>query len=452
MARLFGTDGIRGKANEYPLTPEMVVQIGQSIATTFGERPDAHIVIGADTRVSGDMVVTAIISGICSCGVNVLNAGIIPTPAIAYLTAHTDSAVAGIVISASHNPYFDNGIKVFDGNGFKLSDEIEADIERRIMDDGQDGLAQPEREIGRMVQFSDAEDRYLGFLRQCLPGNRDMSQLKMVIDCANGATYRVAPALFSSLGINVTALFIDPDGKNINADCGSEHTHALAEKVVETKADIGLAFDGDGDRLAVVDETGRALTGDQVLAVCANDLKSRGRLKNNRVVNTVMSNIGLATALNRLDIGYETADVGDRRVMEKMRATGAILGGEDSGHIIFMDRHSTGDGLLSALRLLEAMARQGKPLSELAGIMTVAPQTLVNVPVSSKPDLNTLAPLKQVISYVESELGSQGRVLVRYSGTQPMCRVMVEGPSMEITEQYCQKIAEVVSETIGDAS
>ncbi len=452
MARLFGTDGIRGKANEYPLTPEMIVQIGRSIAMVFGNRPDAHIVVGADTRISGDMVVSAINSGVCSCGVNVLHAGIIPTPAIAYLTARSDLAVAGIVISASHNPYADNGIKVFDGNGYKLSDQIESDIENRIMTDDTDNLAQPDREIGRIIQLSDAEDRYLGFLRQCGSGNPDMSHLNIVIDCANGATYRTAPALFSSLGIDATVMFTDPDGLNINTDCGSEHTDDLAKMVTRMGADIGLAFDGDGDRLAVVDETGRKLTGDQVLAICAADLKIQNRLTNNLIVNTVMSNIGLTTALNRLGIDHETADVGDRRVMEKMKATGAILGGEDSGHIIFMDQHSTGDGLLSALRLMAAVVRQKKPLSELAGIMAVAPQTLVNVTVSSKPDLNTLAPLQKVISQVEAKLGAQGRVLVRYSGTQPMCRVMVEGPNPEMTDQYCHQIAEVVLKTIGKAS
>ncbi|RTZ98296.1 MAG: phosphoglucosamine mutase [Deltaproteobacteria bacterium] len=450
MAKLFGTDGIRGKANTYPLTPEMIVRIGQSIAGTFGDRPDAHIIVGADTRVSGDMIASAISSGICSCGINVLHAGIIPTPAVAWLTAQTPSAVAGIVISASHNPYFDNGIKVFDSHGFKLTDQIEADIENRILDGGADqNRSQANREIGHVIQLSDAEKRYLGFLRRCWAGKPAVSGLKLVIDCANGATCRVAPALFSSLKIDVTALFTDPDGRNINSDCGSEHTGILARKVIEAGADVGLAFDGDGDRLAVVDETGRRLTGDQVLAICADDLKTEGRLVNNRVVNTVMSNIGLAAALTRLGIDHETADVGDRRVMEKMKATGAILGGEDSGHIIFLDQHSTGDGLLSALRLMAAMIRQKKPLSELAGIMTVAPQILVNVSVSSKPDLNTLAPLQQAISQVESELGSQGRVLVRYSGTQPMCRVMVEGPDSEITEKYCHQIADVVSRTIG---
>ncbi len=452
MARLFGTDGIRGRANADPLSPEMIVRVGRAIAMTLGGRSDAHIVVGADTRESGDMISSALISGICACGVHVSHAGIIPTPAVAHLTARIDSAMAGVVISASHNPYFDNGIKVFDGNGYKLSDGVEADIERRILDDGTEEIARSDQKLGRIVPLSDAEERYLEFLRLCWPENRDPHHLKLVIDCANGATYRVAPALFSSLGFDVTALFVDPDGRNINADCGSEHPRLLAEKVTGMGADIGLAFDGDGDRLAVVDDTGRKLTGDQVLAICAADLKSEGRLKNNRVVSTVMSNIGLATALNQLGIDHEVADVGDRRVMEKMKATGAILGGEDSGHIIFMDQHSTGDGLLSALRLISAMIRQNKPLSALAGIMTVAPQVLVNVPVSSKPDLDSLVPLQQVVSRVESELNTQGRVLVRYSGTQPMCRVMVEGPGREMTEKCCKEIAEVVSETIGNAS
>ena len=451
MGRIFGTDGIRGKANHYPLTPEMIIRIGRSVATVFGDRPGAHILIGADTRVSGDMIVSAIKSGICSCGVNVLNAGILPTPGIAYLTANTEIAVAGIVISASHNPYFDNGIKVFDGNGYKLSDRVEAEIESCIPDEGLDN-AISNQEIGRIIQLSDAEDRYLDFLRQCWPKKHDLGGLKLVIDCANGATYRIAPILFESLGAEVTSLFIHPDGKNINADCGSEHTRTLAQKVVETGADLGVAFDGDGDRLALVDETGHSLTGDQVLASLANHLKSQGQLRNNLVVNTVMSNLGLTMALDRMGIGHEPADVGDRRVMEKMRANGAVLGGEDSGHIIFLDQHTTGDGLLSALRLMEVMVTQKKPLSKLSHIMTVAPQALINVSVSSKPDLDEVEPIKKIILQVKSDLNGQGRVLVRYSGTQPMCRVMVEGPNSEITERYCRKIADVVSKTIGGTS
>ena len=452
MGRIFGTDGIRGKANHYPLTPKMIIRIGRSVATVFGNQPRAHILIGADTRASGDMIVSAINSGICSCGVNVLHAGIIPTPGIAYLSSNTDTAVAGIVISASHNPYFDNGIKVFDGNGYKLSDQIEAKIESGILDEGSDKTAKPNQEIGRIIQLPDAEDQYLDFLCQCWPKKHELDGLKLVIDCANGATYQIAPVLFESLGADVTSLFIHPDGKNINAQYGSEHTRVLAQKVRETGADLGVAFDGDGDRLAAVDETGHVLTGDQILAICANYLKSQGQLRNNMVVSTIMSNIGLTMALDRMGIDHETTDVGDRRVMEKMRATGAVLGGEDSGHIIFLDQHTTGDGLLSALRLMEVMVRQVKPLSKLSRIMTVAPQALINVAVNSKPDLNEVAPIQQIISQAKSDLNGQGRVLVRYSGTQPLCRVMVEGPTSELTERYCRKIADVVSNTIGGTS
>jgi len=333
----------------------------------------------------------------------------------------------------------------------RKSVESSAEIESCIPDEGLDN-AISNQEIGRIIQLSDAEDRYLDFLRQCWPKKHDLGGLKLVIDCANGATYRIAPILFESLGAEVTSLFIHPDGKNINADCGSEHTRTLAQKVVETGADLGVAFDGDGDRLALVDETGHSLTGDQVLASLANHLKSQGQLRNNLVVNTVMSNLGLTMALDRMGIGHETADVGDRRVMEKMRANGAVLGGEDSGHIIFLDQHTTGDGLLSALRLMEVMVTQKKPLSKLSHIMTVAPQALINVSVSSKPDLDEVEPIKKIILQVKSDLNGQGRVLVRYSGTQPMCRVMVEGPNSEITERYCRKIADVVSNTIGGTS
>jgi len=452
MGRIFGTDGIRGKANAYPLTPEIIIRIGRSVATVLCDQPEAHILLGTDTRISGDMIVSSIISGVCSCGINVLHAGILPTPGIAFLTANTDKAVAGMVISASHNPYFDNGIKVFDGNGYKLSDRIEAEIERCILDEGPVSGATPDQEIGRIIQIPDAEDRYLDFLHQCWPKKHDLDGLKLVIDCANGATSRVAQALFLSLGADVTALFIHPDGKNINDDCGSEHTGVLAKKVMEAGADIGVAFDGDGDRLAVVDETGLVLTGDQTLAICANYLKSQGQLRKNMVVNTVMSNIGLTMALDRMGIDHQTADVGDRRVMEKMKSTGAILGGEDSGHIIFLDQHTTGDGLLSALRLMEVMVRQDQPLSKLSGIMTVAPQALINVSVKSKPDLMEVTAIKQIISQVESALNGQGRVLVRYSGTQPLCRVMVEGPTPNLTDRYCRMIAQVVAKTIGESS
>lgn len=451
MGQLFGTDGIRGEANRYPLVPEVIVRIGQAIAVALGDQKEVCMVVGGDTRISSSMIVSSINSGLCSWGVDVLHAGTIPTPAVACLTA-ADTPAAGIVISASHNPYGDNGIKIFDKDGYKLSDEIEARIEEIVLNGNSKNEMRSGREIGRVIPLVDAEKRYLDFLLQSCPDQNDLKGLKLVIDCANGATSRIAPVLFESLGVEVTSLFIHPDGKNINAGCGSEHSRVVARKVKETGADLGVAFDGDGDRLVAVDETGQVLTGDQILSIFAHDLKSEGRLRNNIVISTVMSNIGLSLALNRMGIDHKVANVGDRRVMEMMRAEGAVLGGEDSGHIILLDRHTTGDGLLSALCLLDVMVRRNKPLSELTRIMTVFPQTLLNVTVSEKPDLSTLMPVQKVISEVNSDLREEGRVLVRYSGTQPMCRIMVEGPSSELTEKYCRKIAEVVLNTIGNTS
>lgn len=450
MGKLFGTDGIRGKANQYPLIPSLITRIGQAVATVLGNRKeDACIIVGTDTRISSGMIESSINSGICSCGINVLHAGVIPTPGVAYLTAQTDSAMGGVVISASHNPFFDNGIKIFGGDGYKLPDQTEAAFEQLILGEDSALFPQSSQVIGQIASMPDADTRFLTFLQSFGLKNGDLKGLKLVIDCANGATHRIAPVLFKTMGANVTTLFSDPDGKNINENCGSEHTTVLSRRVVAAGADMGVAFDGDGDRLAAVDENGRVLTGDQVIAILANDYKSQGQLQNNLVVSTIMSNIGLTLALGRLGIDHQTADVGDRRVMEKMRTAGAVLGGEDSGHIILLDRHTTGDGLLSAIRLMEVMVRARQSLSSLAEIMVVAPQALISVPVQSKPDLRLIEPIQRVIKEVGSALKDKGRVLVRYSGTQPLCRIMVEGETKKVTEMYCQKIAQVVSKTIG---
>ncbi len=449
MGQLFGTDGIRGAANAFPLVPSFIALIGQAVAHMLGNaKPGGTIIVGTDTRESGDMIEAAITAGICAQGMDVVRTGILPTPGVAYLAAEMSRAVGGIVISASHNPHYDNGIKVFDKNGYKLSDEMETRIEKMIGEDiiPKDQSSQP---IGRIKTMPEADTKYLSFLQEKFSEDCDARSVKMVIDCANGATSGIAPLLFDTLGIEVSALFIRPDGKNINDQCGSEHPMILSEKVVEVGADIGVAFDGDGDRLIAVDETGRALTGDQILAILAKDYKTQNRLNNNILVSTVMSNLGLGLALHALAIDHQTADVGDRRVMEKMRASGAVLGGEDSGHIILLDHHTTGDGLLSALKLLEVMVRSGRSLSELARIMTVAPQVLINVPVASKPDLATIEPIQKVIAKVETEMKDKGRVLVRYSGTQSLCRVMVEGTAEDVTNRYCNEIADVVAKTLG---
>jgi phosphoglucosamine mutase len=450
MGRLFGTDGIRGVANEYPLTAEAVFRIGRAVALFFGAAAiPTKIIIGKDTRQSGDMIEDALVSGICSVGADACLIGILPTPAVAYLASSTD-ATAGIVVSASHNPYYDNGIKIFDGDGYKLSDPKEDEIERLLPADHIDHAAgKSNHRIGKVEMLKDASERYLTFLQNTLPDEHLFNGIKIVLDCSNGATYAVAPELFQDLGAQVEAIHISPNGKNINADCGSEYPQSLIDRVLAKKADIGLAFDGDGDRLVAVDEKGRVISGDRTLAICARSLKRKGLLKNNLVVSTVMSNLGLRLALKELGINHLMTQVGDRYVLEQMRANGAVIGGEDSGHMIFLDQHTTGDGMLMAIRLIQTMHDENKPLSELSRVMDVFPQVLLNIEVQKKPQIESVPEIMDAIHSVEEVLGEQGRVLVRYSGTQPLCRVMVEGPDKDETQRYCQQIADVVKTALG---
>jgi phosphoglucosamine mutase len=444
MGKLFGTDGIRGISNEYPMTAEMALNVGRAIAHLSkrqGHTP--RIIIGKDTRISGDMFESAIISGICSMGVNAISVGVIPTPGIAFLT-HNMRADAGIVISASHNPMQDNGIKIFNSDGFKLSDEKENRIEELIFANNMNKLHLALKELGKLSRLDDAAGRYVDFLKSAFPQEINPEGMKVVLDCSNGATYRVAPAVFAELGVEVTTLFDQPDGKNINFNCGSQHPEILSAEVIRQKADVGFAFDGDGDRVIAVDEKGTVLTGDRILAICSSILKKEGKLKNNLVVRTVMSNLGLSVAFRELGIDSVFSQVGDRFVLEEMLARDAIIGGEDSGHIIFLQHHTTGDGLITALQVMAAMKKERKTLSELAGIMTVFPQMLINIDVKRKPEIETVPEIMAAISQVEEKLGDKGRVLVRYSGTQNMCRVMVEGPTKEETQTYCRQIADVV--------
>ncbi len=448
MSKLFGTDGIRGVANKYPMTVEMAVNIGRAIAFLF--KRNGHIpkiIIGKDTRLSGYMFENALVSGICSMGVNAILAGVFPTPGIAFLT-NSMRADAGIVISASHNPFQDNGIKIFSGDGFKLPDEKEKAIEELIFSGDMDKLYPSPTELGKAYRMDDARGRYIVFLKHSFPKNLSLEGLKVVLDCAQGATYRVAPETFFELGADVKTIFDEPTGKNINVDCGSQHPEALAGEVIKYAADVGFAFDGDGDRVTAVDEKGSILTGDQLLTICAAFLKKQGTLENNLVVRTVMSNIGMTLALQRLDIESLMTDVGDRNVFEAMQANRAVVGGEDSGHIIFLRHHTSGDGIITALQVLTVMKMEKTPLSELAAIMKVYPQILINVETKSRPDLATVPDIVAVIKEVEKDLGDQGRVLVRYSGTQNLCRIMVEGPTREATEAYCRKIAEVVNRVL----
>ena len=448
MGKFFGTDGIRGKANVYPMDAPTALAVGAALGRFFGNghRPD-QIVIAQDTRLSGDMLAMAVGAGICSSGRNVKLAGVLPTPGLAKLVVDTGAA-AGVVISASHNPYQDNGIKVFSADGYKLSERDEDQIEALIVEAIKGSFVDSGR-IGRMGFAPQANQHYLDFLENAVPGLR-LDGLSLVLDCANGATFKTAPALFKRLGARVMALSCTPDGVNINDQCGSQHPEQMAQAVIDNHADLGLAFDGDGDRLIAVDDRGRVLSGDQIMAICAVALQHQGRLENDCVVTTVMSNIGFHQAMKASGIRTVATSVGDRYVMEKMREEGATLGGEDSGHMIFRDLHTTGDGILAGLRLIEAMQRAGRPLSELAAVMTVYPQVLINVMVREKPPLASVPEIMAAVTEANQALGDSGRVLVRYSGTESKCRVMVEGPDKSETERYCRRIADVVSKALAN--
>jgi phosphoglucosamine mutase len=448
-SKLFGTDGIRGMANKYPMTVEMALSVGKALAYFFSTEGRANsIIIGKDTRVSGDMISAALAAGVCAMGSDAILVECIPTPAVAYLT-RSSKACAGIVVSASHNPFHDNGIKVFGPNGYKLSEEVESDLEMSLLENDWERLCCEVHEPGVIYTAEDAEAKYLSFLLKSLPEGFSLDGMRIVLDCANGATHQIAPTVFEKLGGEAKVLFAEPDGKNINEGCGSQHPETLAKEVIETGSELGLAFDGDGDRLIAVDEKGEALTGDQIIAICAKWMHEKGELKKNQVVTTVMSNLGLKTSLKEMGIEHLESGVGDRFVLEKMIATGSVLGGEDSGHILFLNHHTTGDGILAAMQLLHVMKESGRPLSELKEVMSVYPQVLINVPVIKKPGIDSMPEIQGAITDTEKDLGANGRVLVRYSGTEPICRVMVEGPTPAETEAYAIKIADTVQGCIG---
>jgi phosphoglucosamine mutase len=451
MGRLFGTDGIRGEANRYPMDAATAFAVGQAITQVL--RHNSHVprvIIGKDTRISGYMLESALESGVTSMGGMAYLVGVMPTPAIAYLT-ESMRADAGLVISASHNPYHDNGIKAFAGNGCKLSDQQEAGIEELVLSGKLPEMVPPPRGMGRAKRLEDALGRYVVFLKNTFPRGLTMEGLKVALDVANGATYKVAPAAFTELGAEVTVIHDEPNGFNINDGCGSQHTEDLSRTVRATGSAIGLAFDGDGDRLIAVDEKGNTITGDQILLICARTLRAEGRLKNDLLVSTVMSNLGLRVAAARYGIRHHASKVGDRNVLEDMFAMGAVLGGEDSGHVIFLDYHTTGDGILTALQLVAAMLKDGRPLSQMAAsVMDVFPQRLINVKVARKPNLAEVPEIEAAVAEAHAALGEEGRVLVRYSGTESLCRVMVEGPTAEITEEWATRLAEVVRVALGD--
>ncbi|OPZ76514.1 MAG: Phosphoglucosamine mutase [Actinobacteria bacterium ADurb.Bin444] len=449
MGRLFGTDGIRGEANRYPVDAAVALAVGQAITYVLRKkRHTTRVIIGKDTRISGYMLESALESGVTSMGGVPYLVGVLPTPGIAVITEGM-RADAGLVISASHNPYQDNGIKIFSGSGYKLSDAQEQRIEDLVLSGKLPEMVPPPRDMGRAYRLHDVNGRYIVFLKNTFPRKLSLEGMKIAIDVANGATYKVAPETLTELGADLTVIHNNPDGFNINHNCGSQYTADLRRTVLENGCAVGLAFDGDGDRLIAIDEQGREITGDQILMICAKQMKDEGRLANDLVVSTVMSNLGLAVACKRHGFKHHASQVGDRYVLEDMLRLGAVIGGEDSGHMIFLEHHTTGDGILTALQLLAAMLKSGKPLSELAKLMDVYPQKLINVDVKSKPDLSTIPSIVEVIAQVEAELKDEGRLLVRYSGTQSMCRIMVEGPTDEITDKYCRQVADVVRTALG---
>jgi phosphoglucosamine mutase len=448
-AALFGTDGVRGTANVHPMTAEMALALGQAIAHVFRSRGGGtqKILIGKDTRLSGYMFEDALAAGICSMGADVIQVGPMPTPAMAFLTVDM-RCKAGVMISASHNPYQDNGLKFFGHDGFKLPDELERRIEEMI-DSGElaSHRADPD-EIGRATRIEDAAGRYIVFLKKTFPVEHTLEGIRVVLDCANGAAYRVGPTMLHELGAEVFPVGIEPNGRNINKDCGSLYPEKLAAKVRELRADAGIAVDGDADRCVMVDERGEVIDGDATLALCARDLAERGKLRGGAVVATIYSNLGLERALERQGIRLVRTKVGDRYVVEEMRSGGYNLGGEQSGHIVFLDHNTTGDGLLTGLQALAILRRKNKPLSELVGDVERFPQVILNVSVAEKRPIESMPIVCQAIQKVEAELGGKGRVLIRYSGTEPKVRVMVEGEDETRVNEYARDLADLMKRAL----
>lgn len=451
MAKLFGTDGIRGIANTFPMTTDLAMKVGLSTAHVFrNKKRKAKIIIGKDTRLSGYMIEYALTAGICSMGMDALLVGPLPTPGIAFITSSM-RADAGIVISASHNPYEYNGIKIFAGDGFKLPDETESYMEELIHSGEIDRLPLPSgSEIGRARRIDDAQGRYIVYLKNTFPRDLTLEGLKLVMDCANGAAYRVAPTVFEELGAEVILTGDRPNGKNINLDCGALYPEYMAEMVRRHGADAGMAFDGDADRVILADDKGEILDGDQLMAICAKHYINRQCLKDNTVVATVMSNLGFEVALRRMGGKLIRTPVGDRHVVEQMRRKGYNLGGEQSGHMIFLDHTTTGDGILSALQVLAVMLREGHSLHELKQVMEHYPQKLVNVPVAGKKPLDKIREISELQEKLEKQLGSEGRMLIRPSGTEPVVRVMVEGASREIIDCVAYEMACCIEKHMGN--
>ena len=448
MGKLFGTDGVRGVANQDPMTSEMAMKLGRAAAHVFRNREGRHqIVIGKDTRISGYMLESALTAGLCFMGVDVLLVGPLPTPAIAFLTRSL-RADAGVMISASHNPYQDNGIKFFSNDGMKLPDEAEQRIEDLIVSNEIEHIRPTDAAIGKAFRIDDAQGRYIEYVKRSLPRDMDFQGLRIVLDCANGAAYHVFPKVIRELGAKVWTMGCEPDGLNINEGCGAVYPERLQQMVRDRKADLGIALDGDADRAMFVCEQGTVIDGDHAMAAFALDLKQQGRLKKDTVVGTVMSNFGFELAMKEAGISLVRTAVGDRYILERMVADEYNFGGEQSGHMIFLDYHTSGDGLISGLQMLKLMKRTGKPLSELANCMNPVPQILLGVKVPHKPDLQSLPVLQQAIQEKDGQLKGTGRILVRYSGTEPLLRVMVEGQDAGVIKTIAEDLVNVVKSCI----
>lgn len=449
LMKIFGTDGVRGRANQAPMVPEIALALGRAAGKILRQRsPKPRVVIGKDTRLSCYVFENALIAGLCSMGVDTLMVGPLPTPGVAFIT-RAYRADAGIVISASHNPYYDNGIKFFDSEGFKLPDEWECEMEALIRQNQFQDCLPADDEMGRNTKIIDADGRYIEFVKATFPRGISLRSLTIALDCANGASYKVAPLVFRELDAKVFTYGVSPDGLNINQGCGSMHPETVQKGVIDHRADLGIALDGDADRVILIDEKAQIIDGDTILAICARDLHRRHLLKNNRVVGTVMSNLGFIKAMESQGIEVIQSQVGDRYVIQDMLRHEANLGGEQSGHLIFRDYNTTGDGLVCALQVMRIMIETDSKLSDLAAFVQRYPQTCVNIRVTAKPPLETLENVQKAIQQVEKILENSGRILVRYSGTENICRVMVEGAKYKQVIQLANQVGAVVKEEIG---
>jgi len=447
--KLFGTDGVRGLANQYPMTVEMATALGRAAGKVFLRKDGLRrVVIGKDTRLSCYMLENALIAGLCSMGINTLMVGPLPTPGIAFLT-RSYRADAGIMISASHNPYYDNGIKFFSPEGFKLFDHQEQEITDLVFNNDFQSAVPDSNKIGKNSKIFDANGRYIEFVKGTLPRRFMLKGLNVSLDCANGAAHRVAPMIFSELDATVHVYGNEPNGININAGCGSLYTDSLSKKVLENSSDVGVALDGDADRVILIDDLGAVVDGDAILAICANDMLKQGELRNNKIVGTVMSNYGFIKFMEKIGAEVIVSEVGDKHVIKDMLYHDANLGGEQSGHIVFLDHNTTGDGLVTAMQVLRIMSETGSKLSELRKIYKPYPQVLLNVAVKERIPLKELKGVTKKIEYVSKKLGDSGRVLVRYSGTESLCRVMVEGESGSDIASFATAIADEIKNVIG---